>query len=458
MKQPIVPPTILLIFGITGDLARTKLLPALYELEKTGHLPEHLFIFGTSRQDIDTATIAQRLKGTIKVDQKRAWSRLLGRIRTIRFDINEPSDYARLHTALESFEQSKGLAFNLLLYLAIPPDLTMSVVEQLAAGRLNRSISPQAECRLLIEKPFGTDLSSAKRLVKSLQRSFKEKQIYRIDHYLAKETVQNILTMRSANPWLKALWSGRHIKAIDIWAFEQIGAEGRSTFYEQTGALRDVIQSHLLQLLAVTTMHIPSDVNEVTIAKARQELLKSIKPLRLRARRATLRGQYKSYRREVKNSHSHIETFASIPIRIDQASWRRTRIRLVTGKALAKKETRIAVTFSEPSSTEHQNVLTFRIQPEEGIGITLVTRQPGFGNETDLVALNYSYPDHIRFRDAYESVLWSAMRGDRTLFLTSDEVLTCWRIIQPLLKRWRKNDKGLVSYKAGASATDVLKS
>lgn len=446
-----ISPTVLLIFGITGNLAKTKLIPALYQLEKAGLLPEHFYIFGTSRRDLSAERVESVLTGQFKPENKQVLKRLLRRIKVIRFDIDIADDYARLRAALEGFEAGKGLPFNLLIYLAIPPATVMTVVDMLAAGKLNRQDGQGTECRLLLEKPFGTDYASAKKLIKVLQRGFKEKHIYRIDHYLANETIQNIIAIREHNPWLKALWSAKHIKAIEISAYEKDGVEGRGTYYEQAGALRDMIQSHLLQLLAATTMHVPSDMTAENLAKARLDVFKNIRPFRKKAARKATRGQYRSYRTEIGVARSDTETFASVPITIDKAHWRHTRIRLSTGKALERQDTHVAIWFSDFAKKENRNVLVFRLQPEEGVGITMAAKKPGTEHEMEYLTLGHSYARGARFGNPYESVLLSAIRGERDLFPTSEEVLTCWKIINPLSRRWQKNSKGLVIYKSGIS-------
>lgn len=457
MKRTDVAPTILIIYGITGDLARKKLLPALYELEANRMLPDQLIIFGTSRREISKPDMLKLFQ--FSPADKQAAKRLIGRLRTVRFDITNPDDYPRLASALEQFEHTKRTPYNLLHYLAVPPTLFGDVIKHLGENRLSRTRDLATTSRLIIEKPFGWDLASAKSLASQLGKYFKEEQIFQVDHYLAKETVQNILAIRSDNPWLKELWTGKFIKEIHVKAYEKIGVEWRTDFYEQTGALRDMVQSHLLHLLATVAMPLPTHISAKSLAAARTQLLKQIKPLKRKRLKGAVRAQYRSYRKEVGNPESTRETFASIPLTIDRAMWRHTKIRLTTGKALDRQDTSIDIVFSDfGKKTESTNCLTLRIQPREGFTINLVTRKPGWGDETEHIHLDYTYPAGTPFRSAYASVLFNVLNGDRTIFPTNDSILAAWRIVDPLAKHWEREKVPLAQYRHGTSGEKLVSS
>jgi glucose-6-phosphate 1-dehydrogenase len=455
MKRTDVAPTILIIYGITGDLAKKKLLPALYELEVNRLLPEQLIIFGTSRREINKEDMLKLFQ--FSPSDRQAAKKLISRLRTVRFDITNPDDYPRLASALEQFGNTKRTPYNLLHYLAVPPQLFGHVIKHLGENRLNKTRDLATCSRLIIEKPFGWDLASAKHLAGQLGKYFKDDQIYQVDHYLAKETVQNILAIRRDNPWLKELWSGKFIKEIHIKAYEKIGVEWRTDFYEQTGALRDMVQSHLLHLLATVAMPLPTHATAKNLASARTQLLKQIKPLKRKRLKGAVRAQYRSYRKEVENPESTRETFASIPLTIDRALWRHTKIRLTTGKSLDRQDTSVEIVFSDfGKKIEFTNSLTLRIQPREGFTINIATRKPGWGDEVDHVHLDYTYPSGTPFRSAYASVLFNVLTGDRTIFPTNESILAAWRIVDPLAKQWAQDNAPLVQYRPGVSGEKLL--
>jgi glucose-6-phosphate 1-dehydrogenase len=305
----------------------------------------------------------------------------------------------------------------------------------------------------LVEKPFGYDLVSAKDLISETAKVFGEEQVFRIDHFLAKETVQNILTFRFQNPIFEALWNHRYISSIDIAAAEKIGIEGRVRFYEPLGAIRDIIQSHLLQILAIVTLDQPAVLDSEHIHAAKQALLDHVQPVppdQVRSR--TVRAQYEGYRKEVDNPDSVTETYAGITVFVDSERWKDVPVSLWTGKALAEKKYEITINFQSGEGGEG-NRLRFRLQPNEGIELDLLTKKPGFNDELQAVAMDFSYhqnfenPEHP---NAYERVLVDAVRGDHTLFATSEEVLASWRIVQPVLDQWAKSADDLFFYEPGS--------
>ena len=298
----------------------------------------------------------------------------------------------------------------------------------------------------MVEKPFGYDLESARELIGRLRHSFKEEQIFRIDHYLAKETAQNILTFRFANPVFQAVWDRHSVSRIEIEARESIGIEGRAAFYEQVGALRDIIQNHLMQLLAIVTMEQPAKLDSRHIHEGKLKLLEQVNL------EWAQRGQYQGYRQEVGNPDSTTETFARVRLRVEKERWKGVPITLTTGKMLERKATAITFTFCTRAD-EFTNQLIFRIQPDEGIVIDLLAQKPGLGAETERVEMAFNYRDSFGdvHPNAYERVLMDGIRGDQTLFNSSDEVLASWAIVEDVVKRWSRDGEGLKQYAPGSA-------
>lgn len=451
-------PAILTIFGITGDLAHRKLLPALYHLAENDLLPPTLQIIGTTRQNIKAVDVIQKINETVEksgeTTNQKTLNWLTKSLSIVSMDITDPKDYAKLKLRLNNIEDELGQCLHRLFYLAIPSTVFGPVIDRLGKADLNTGCQHGVtKSRLLIEKPFGYDLVSAEELVETLKQSFKEEDIYRIDHYLAKETVQNIMTLRFQNPLFKSVWNGQHISHILITAAESIGIEGRTNFYEQTGALRDIIQSHLLQVLALVTMEEPKNVSAEAIHTSRQLVLEQIKPPKPNEmHQSTVRAQYESYKAEVENPDSTSETFAAIKFTIENETWKNTPIFIRTGKNLAQKTTEITLTFSDENKPDYANYLTIRIQPNEGIVMDLRIKRPGYTDEIEHVQMDFCYTNTIdaSHPDAYERVLVDTLRGDKTLFATSDAVIASWQIIQPILDAWEQNRVPLVSYKNGS--------
>ncbi|MEO7364681.1 MAG: glucose-6-phosphate dehydrogenase [Candidatus Saccharimonadales bacterium] len=441
-------PPVLVIFGITGDLSKRKLLPALYRLLNQGLLPEETRIIGVSRRQLDIDQLLGSTELCVlekdNVCDPNGIAKLRNSLTSFELQPDKPEDYSRLRAELENLDSPKRL-----FYMSIPPDAYAPIVENLAAAGLNDENS-----QLLVEKPFGYDLDSAKQLIEVVDSHFREAQVYRIDHYLARETAQNLLSFRSHNPLFSPLWNCEHIESVHIKAYESLGIEGRADFYEKTGALRDLIQSHLMQLLAITLMDIPRDLSSEQIHRSKQYFLEQLQPA---DPTQAVRGQYVSYRSEVKNPKSNVETYAKIMVHHSAERWQETEMILETGKSLDHKATEIIITFRTPAG-HPSNHLTFMIQPHEGIRLGLLIKQPGFDTgmlPTDL-SLDYdsSFADdqHI---DAYERVLMDAVRADQSLFASAGEVMATWRVLQPLLDSWHDNDTGLVGYQSGAAAETI---
>jgi glucose-6-phosphate 1-dehydrogenase len=450
-------PLLLVIFGITGDLAQRKLLPALYQLAKAGELPDNTRIVGVSRRAVDKTYVYQSVQsfvGETDYDSVyEAW--LTERTEMRQMDLSDKAEYEQLLAYLQTVEQALGDGASRLYYLSIPAQAFMGIVRLLGETGHNAPLPGGRDApRLLIEKPFGHDEASAKELIRVVDEHFGEGQAYRIDHYLAKETAQNILTFRFQNPLFETVWNNRHIASISVVTHETIGIEGRTEFYEQTGALRDLIQSHLLQLLAITTMDKPEKLESEHIHVQKLALLRAVVPIvEAEVGSKTLRGQYEGYRAEVANPTSRVETFARLNLHIDNDTWRGVEIVVETGKALEARFTEVTVTFKQPSDATHEpNKLVFRIFPKEGISLDLQAKRPGIQNITENVEMQFNYAHSFAGRpaEAYERVIVDAMRGDQTLFATADEVLASWHIVEHVLQEWSKSDVNLHPYPVGS--------
>ena len=456
-------PAIFVIFGITGDLAKRKLLPALYHLMKDDLLHEHTTILGVSRRAMHIDEIINVMELCVlesdKVCDPAVLKKFRARLKMLQLNPVIAADYDKLRHALDEVEETHGVCMNRLYYLSIPPQVYEPVIQNLGLHGLQKGCEHNvATSRLLVEKPFGYDLTSAQELITSTARYFNEEQIFRIDHYLAKETVQNILTFRQQNPIVADLWDHMHICRIDLILSEQIGVEGRSEFYDNVGALRDVAQNHLMQLLTLATMELPSDLhNSHALHEAKQKLLASIAPVDVH-KDYIVRAQYTGYREEVANPHSATETFVRLGLTIDNKRWNGVPVTITTGKALREKRTAIAVTFYTHEQEDLTNKLTFRIQPNEGIDIELQVKRPGFADRMQTVPMDFSYQrafDQPEHPDAYERVLVDAVRGDHSLFATSEEVLQSWRVLQPVLDAWEQTDQDLLRYAPGSDGPQV---
>lgn len=451
-------PTIIVIFGITGDLAQRKLLPALYHLMKDERLHPQTLILGITRQLVTKNKLLEEVELCVneidKVCDPIALKKMSKSLRMHRMDLVNPADYDNLLVLLNEIETEQGVCMNRLYHLSIPPQVFGPIVRLLGQRGLNKSCQHNnADTRLLVEKPFGYDLASARLLVEEASRYFSEDQIFRIDHYLAKETVQNILMFRYSNPLFVPVWDNKSVDSIRITATEKLGIENRITFYEQTGALRDLIQSHLLQLLALVTMELPAMLEGDAIHENKLHLLEQIRPVPANeVDKRTVRGQYQGYKKQVKNLKSFTETYAEIELYIENDRWDGVPISLVSGKALDKKRTDITLQFRTDEHGEY-NRLTFRIQPHEGIELRLKVKKPGYSQASETVLMDFSYEtsfDNHKHPDAYERVLVDAIRGDHTLFATAAEVLAGWKIVQPVIDAWAKNANDLQIYPFGS--------
>lgn len=433
-------PTILVIVGIRGDLSRRKLLPALARLARAKQLPEKFKIVGVSRQEI---IISELVEGLPREDMD-----FLARcIEDVSFNLAEVDEYHVLATKLAAVEKEFGEKAERLFYLSVPPEVSKPLVEHLGTSGL----ASIPDTKLLLEKPFGVDETSAQELVAHIDAHFEPNQVYRIDHYMAKEMAQNIIAFRQGNSLFKRTWNSQFIESIEIIASEQIGIEGRAHFYEQTGALRDVVQSHLMQLAALVLMELPTDHALGSIPEARHAALMALKPV---DPTRALRAQYDGYRQEVGNPNSVVETFVSLALRSDDPRWTGTAIRLIAGKALHGRYTEIRINYHKVADHE-SNELILRLQPQEGIGIVICLKEPGFERRIERQRLQFSYDQQVStLPSAYEHVLLDAMRSDHSLFTTSEEVVASWRVLQPLLDAWALEDT-IVNYPVGSVPESV---
>lgn len=457
MTMRSVPATALVIFGITGDLARRKLIPALYHLAEGNLLPDDFHIVGVTRQQITAEELFGSLEKFVPNPSPQTVGWLITHTSVFTMDLLNQEDYIRLKTTLDELETTIGIPMQRVIYLSIPAQSYAPIVKLLGSSGTHNKSAMGAPCRLLVEKPFGFDLTSATELIKTLSEHFTEDQLYRIDHYLAKETAQNILAFRFDNPLFKPLWDSKHIRQVTITAHEKIGIEGRIAFYEQTGALRDLIQSHLLQLLALVLMDEPHSRTPAELHEKKLKLLESIEPIAPnKVATEAIRGQYIGYKQEVQNELSLTETFAAIRLHIPTPKWKNTTILLTTGKALNEKTIEVQVIFS--GEANETNELTFRLQPNEGVTLQLLAKRPGYERALQTVTMDFTYKHAFEGTvqpDAYERVLLDALLGDQTLFTTSKEVLASWRIITAVLEEWAKNNNGLKEYTAGSLGPDI---
>lgn len=452
-ENPLLEPAVLVIFGITGDLAQRKLLPALYHLVKDDLLHEHTEIVGLSRRTMTVDDLLGAVELCVleqdNVCDPVVLQKMRSKLRMVTMNPAEPEDYTKLLDELDTIEDKHGVCMNRLYYLAIPPSVYGTVIRNLGENKLNGSCRHnQAKSRLLVEKPFGYDLTTADELIKETNDYFSEEQVYRIDHYLAKESAQNILTFRRHNPVFLDSWNGKHISRIDVLAHEKIGVEGRASFYDQVGALRDIVQSHLLQLVALVMVTIGSNDDVAALHGEKARLLSSLSPVDATT---TIRGQYEGYLEEVSNATSLTETYVRLELASDLPQWQDTVIGLETGKAMNEKKTEIHIEFIDDNAPA-TNTLTFRIQPNEGIDLQLTAKKPGFERVLQKVTMDFSYHgvfDEPSHPDAYERVLVDAARGDHSLFATSAEVLASWHALQPILDYWQNSSDVLV-YRQGS--------
>jgi glucose-6-phosphate 1-dehydrogenase len=432
----------IVIFGITGDLSRKKLLPALYDLFKEDILDSETRILGTSRRSLDKQDLLSSVELDVLSDDQASDPAVVEKmnqaLNLIQVDPENDDDYEKLKQALDKLDDHHRRLR--LFYMSIPSSAYEPIVERLASHGLNDERS-----RLMLEKPFGHDLNSAEASIKFAHNAFNEEQIYRIDHYLAKEMSQNIIQFRMFNPSFNTLWNANFIKSVHIKQFETIGIEGRADFYEQTGALKDVVQNHLMQLLAITLMNVPTEYSSDAIHKSKQDFFSSLNPANPSEAK---RAQYDTYKSEVNNPDSSTETYARIKLTSNLDAWQGTEFILEHGKAMSESIASVTVEFKSSEANEPNN-LVFQIQPNDGIILDLRVKRPGLDNQVGSTSLDFRYRDafkNFKSYDAYEKVIVDAINGNQSLFAADKEVLTSWEVLQPILETWAGNSDGLTSY------------
>ena len=470
------PPTTLVIFGATGDLARRKLLPAIYNLAHEGALPERFSLIGVSRRDMPDGEFRSFAHDAIEEFSRRTpepqvLEGLLGRLSYIGLSFDDTESYPKLRSALEALEEEAGIPLNRAYYLSTAPEYFPVITRALKAAGLHRHDA--ADVRAIIEKPFGTDLASARELQAVVSDAFRERQVFRIDHYLGKETVQNLLAFRFANLMFEPVWNRTYIDHVQITAAEDIGIGSRAGYYDSSGALRDLVQNHMLQLLTLTCMEPPTSFDADRVRDEKVKVLRAIAPPTPEdVRRFTVRAQYDTgtvsgedvcgyLAEDGVPDDSRTETFAALRLEVRNWRWAGVPIVLRTGKRLSRKVTEIAVQLkpvphmafaSEGSVGVQPNQLILTVQPNEGVTLSLGAKIPGTRMRIRPVNMEFLYGTAFMSQspEAYERLITDAMRGDATLFTRNDEVDAQWTIIDPILSAWRDGDQPVHRYPAGS--------
>ncbi len=454
---------ILVIFGASGDLTKRKLVPSLYDLHCQNLLPDNFAIVGVGRSKIENNTFKEQMKEGIldfsNIKNEDGIDTFLSYLSYISINTADSSDYAKLKEYLDKLDKQKNTLHNIIFYLATPPKLYGPVCEILGEHKLHISNTEKSWRRVIIEKPFGTSLETAQELNSQIQAIWKENQIYRIDHYLGKETVQNLLVTRFANGIFEPLWNNRYIESVEITSSESIGIGSRGGYYDNSGALRDMLQNHLLQLVGLTAMEPPALLDSNSIRNETVKVLQSLRPLSdTDIRKNVIRGQYTSshIKGEMVKSYqdendipkgSRTETYVAMKFFIDNWRWGGVPFYIRTGKRLPTRVSEIVINFkSTPhqlfkdiqNEDEHHNKLIIRIQPDEGILLKFGMKVPGAGFTAQRVNMDFHYSDlaDTYLPSSYERLLLDCMMGDSTLYARADAVEASWKFVNPVLKAW----------------------
>ena len=470
-------PSALVIFGVTGDLSRKKLMPAVYDLANRGLLPPGFALVGFARRDWEDENFAEVVHDAVRQHartefREETWQQLAAGIRFVQGEFDDDAAFERLRHTIERLDTERGTMGNHAFYLSIPPKAFPAVAQQLLrSGLVDDKPESDRWRRVVIEKPFGHDLASARALNDALEAAFPADSIFRIDHYLGKETVQNILALRFANELFEPIWNRNHIDHVQITMAEDIGVGGRAGYYDGVGAARDVIQNHLLQLLALTAMEEPISLSAEHL-RAEKEKVLAAAHLPDDLSLATARGQYAGgwqggehvcgfLEEEGMNPQSRSETYAAIKLEIDTRRWAGVPFYLRTGKRLGRRVTEIAVVFKR--APEHlfsraqaaelgQNALVIRVQPDEGVTIRFGSKVPGTGTQVRDVTMDFGYGHAFTEAspEAYERLILDVLLGDPPLFPRHEEVELSWRILDPVEEFWAAQDGPLEQYAPGS--------
>jgi glucose-6-phosphate 1-dehydrogenase len=471
-----VPPTTLVIFGVTGDLAGRKLMPALYNLAHEGALPERFNLIGVARREVSDDEFRARAREAIGEHSRRqpddqVLDGLLARMQYLGCSFDDVPGYARIAEAMDALDQDAGLPLNRVYYLATAPEYFPVIVEALKEHDLQRH--QNGDVRVVIEKPFGTDLASARSLQQVVQGVFRERQVFRIDHYLGKETVQNVMAFRFANYMFEPVWNRNYIDHIEITAAEDLGIGTRAGYYDASGALRDLVQNHMLQLLTLVCMEPPSSFEADKVRDEKVKVLHAIEPpTPERVAETTVRAQYTAglsggdevpgyLQEDGVADGSNTETYAALRLEVQNWRWAGVPIFLRTGKRLARKVTEVAVhlkavphlAFASKGSVGVQpNQLILTMQPNEGVSLSLAAKIPGASMRIRPVNMEFLYGTSFMSQspEAYERLILDAMRGEATLFTRNDEVDAQWGIVDPILQTWGAGSPPLARYEAGS--------
>jgi glucose-6-phosphate 1-dehydrogenase len=475
-----VPPCAVVIFGANGDLTKRKLVPALYRLAYERRLPPGFCVIGISRTEMDDETFRAKMRESVRrfledsPFEEELWSDFARGLYYVAGDVAEAGLYSRLRDKLAEVERERQTGGNALFYLSTQPSHYATAAAGLAGAGLQRGERAGSWRRLIVEKPFGHDLESAIELNRELQRHFAEEQIYRIDHYLGKETVQNILAFRFGNGIFEPLWNRRYVNHVQITAAESIGVEGRGAYYQEAGALRDMIQNHLMQVMATVAMEPPASYEPDAVRDERSKLLRSIRIMKEDEVAAhAVAGQYGAarigreeapgFRQEPGvDPESSTDTYAAVTLFAENWRWAGVPFYIRTGKRLPKRVTDIAIQFNTAplalfeghggaSPKEWPNLLVLRIQPEEGISIRFCSKLPGAGMRLRPVTMDFNYGTSFGSRSpsAYETLLLDALQGDATLYTRQDMVEASWRVVKPVMEAWSGSKHAFPNYAAG---------
>jgi glucose-6-phosphate 1-dehydrogenase len=473
------PPTVVVIFGASGDLTARKLIPAVYNLSYDNLLPADFFLIGYGRTAIPDDEFKKLAADAIKEFSRRelkpdVWERIANHTSYVAGGYDEKPAFDRLAQHIDEIEKQLGRDVQTLFYISTPPNVFGPILKTLgASGLAARHLEHPQHSKVIIEKPFGKDLASARALNETIRSVFEEHQVFRIDHYLGKETVQDLLVQRFANSIFEPLWNRNFIDSVQITVAEEVGVGTRGGYYEQSGALRDMIQNHTMQLVALTAMEPPVSLEAEAIRDEKVKLLRAIQPLALGPGGDVTRAQYaagmlggkmvKGYREEEGiNPQSKTETYAAIRLSINNWRWQGVPFYLRSGKRMARRVSEIAVNFKCPPGTLFaeagkfdlaNNTLAFQIQPDEGLSLILNTKIPGLETRTQPVKMNFRYATTFGSNtpEAYERLVLDAMIGDGTLFIRGDEALASWQVYTPVLESWAAAGReGMDTYAAGS--------